>query len=57
MKKEIKQILEKWGCKHKWRIHHNSKIFLRGEINQFPIQVKQTLICEICGKIKQINLC
>ena len=56
MKKVIEQILRKIGCFHKWKIHHIHKIFMRGEEKKLPIEARETLICEICGKIKRITL-
>lgn len=51
----IKKIFEKWFCKHKWKVHYTMEIYNSGG-SPIPSKVRQTIICENCGKIKQINL-
>lgn len=50
----LKKLLEKWSCKHKWQIHHKANIY--GSGYDMPTEIRHTLICENCGKIKQISL-
>lgn len=51
----LRKLIEKWSCKHKWKIHHNTEVY-DTEIAKTPTKLRQTLICQECGKIKQINL-
>lgn len=55
MKRLFDKWLEKWLCSHQWKSHNKTKIFsdYRGDI---PVKVRETLICDKCGKIKQISL-
>ena len=42
-------------CAHKWKVHNECDIAVL--IGDQPWnQTRQTLICEICGEIKSINL-
>lgn len=51
----LKLWLEKLSCKHKWKIHHITKVYEHSD-NSMPREIKQTLICQECGKIKRIKL-
>ena len=51
----LRKLIEKWSCKHKWKIHNTTNVH-DTEIPDMPTAVRQTLICQECGKIKQINL-
>lgn len=51
----LSKLIEKWSCRHKWEIHNTTNIH-DTEIPDIPTEVRQTLICKECGKIKQINL-
>lgn len=51
----IKQLFEKWACKHTWAIHNKTDIWSSPK-GLYPIQARQTLICTKCGKIKKIVL-
>ena len=51
------RLLEKLLCKHKWKIHFTTELY--GETwngERGVVKRKQTLICESCGKLKQILL-
>jgi len=50
----IKKLIEKWTCKHKWKVHYENKIYNKG--SELPHTIQQTLMCEECGKIKKIKL-
>lgn len=55
----LKQLLEKWACKHKWKVHYNGAVYNTNDSpskGDLPIRREQTLICESCGKIKKITL-
>ena len=55
--KKYIRLLEKLLCKHKWKIHFTTELY--GETwngERGVIKRKQTLICESCGKLKQILL-
>ena len=51
----LRKLIEKWSCKHKWEIHSTTNIH-DTDIPDMPTKIRQTLICQHCGKIKQINL-
>ena len=53
--KMLRKLIEKWSCKHKWKIHNTTNI-RDTEMPDIPTAVRQTLICQECGKIKKINL-
>jgi len=49
-------IFKKIFCGHKWKLHYELKgaiTYPNGRVDQYIIH---TLICEHCGKIKQIKL-
>lgn len=48
------KLFEKLFCKHKWKLHAEVSILYRDTKDVY--MERQTLICEICGKIKQIKL-
>jgi hypothetical protein len=50
----IKKLIEKWTCKHKWKVHY--EVSVRDSGRDLPHTVRQTLICTECGKIKRIKL-
>ena len=51
-----KKIVDKLFCTHKWNSHAKApkKLYWDGELN-IPSGNIEVLICEKCGKIKQIN--
>ena len=51
----LKNLLDKWSCKHDWKMHHQNNIFV-GSDSERPYEVRQTLICNHCGKVKKITL-
>ena len=51
----LRKLIEKLSCNHKWEIHNTTNI-RDTEMPDIPTEVRQTLICKECGKIKQINL-
>lgn len=57
MKELIKNLLKKWSCFHKWELHKEVKtydpVFNSGNR---PVAIHQTLICNVCGKIKKISV-
>lgn len=50
-----KKLIEKLLCMHKWQVHETVRIFETPEA-KYPVSSSQVLICEHCGKIKQIKL-
>ena len=50
----FKQLINKFLCSHKWLVHNETKVL--GKIGEGLFNYRQTLICEKCGKIKQIKL-
>ncbi len=58
MKKEIEKLLEKWACGHQWKFYAEMDLFVKGDNRAIPIpiQIRHTLICKKCGKIKKIVL-
>ena len=51
----INNLLKKWTCSHKWKVHHQSQQF-ESSTDERPYEVRHTLICKNCGKIVQIKL-
>lgn len=50
-----KKIIDKLFCNHKWNSHAKN-CYSNGEFNAGRIEsTSEILICEKCGKIKQIN--
>lgn len=54
-KNMFKKIIEKWLCKHKWQVHREIEAY-DGEHSKTPHTIRQTLICQECGKITKIKL-
>jgi len=52
----ILKLIEKWACKHQWKVHHNMEVYNTLNNPKMPRKVRQTLICKKCGKIKQVDL-
>lgn len=53
----ITQILDKWSCKHQWKVHDTTQVYdVHDDPNGVPRFRQQTLICTVCGKIKKITL-
>lgn len=52
MRNVIKQILEKFACKHDWYVHEETHVMTDWGESYY----RQTLICRKCGKIKSIKL-
>jgi len=59
MWKSLIEILNKISCHHDWRIHSSTDIYenvhWRAKDSK-PIETRQTLICNKCGKIEKITL-
>jgi hypothetical protein len=51
----FKKLIEKWLCKHKWEVHKEVKGYY-GQHSTRPTSIRQTLICQECGKIIKIKL-
>jgi hypothetical protein len=51
----LKKIIEKLFCKHKWQVHSKIEVY-GGEHSKTPHTMRQTLICQECGKITKIKL-
>lgn len=49
----IKRMMDKWLCCHDWEHHVTDRI--KDDCNRV-IELRETLICKKCGKIKQIML-
>jgi hypothetical protein len=53
----IKEIFEKWSCKHSWKVHYESRVLVKDFAGQmYGRYTVQTLICKNCGKIKKIKV-
>ena len=51
------KILEKLLCGHKWEVHFTTDIYGKTwNKEKGIIERQQTLICQLCGKIKKIKL-
>lgn len=50
----FKRLIDKLLCCHEWMTFSEVKMYGRNE-NEYPTQIKYTLICKKCGKIKQIT--
>ena len=55
MKEFFYELLQKLCCCHKWEVHYTVNVYESNNSTR-PYETKQTLICEKCGKIKQIKL-
>lgn len=61
----MKQLFEKWFCKHVWKAHHRRETKIeyfdtKDNYNWYKIPlhksiITEILICEKCGKIKKIT--
>lgn len=49
------KLVEKWACRHCWKIHHTVDVYV-SSFDKMPYKTKRTLICSKCGKIKKITL-
>lgn len=49
---KILQIIDKWGCHHKWKLEVETKVLL----NDYGYYYRRIYICEKCGKFKKIKL-
>jgi hypothetical protein len=49
----FKRLIDKLLCCHEWMTFSEVKMY--GNSNEYPTQIKYTLICKKCGKIKQIT--
>jgi len=56
----FKQLFKRWllkhTCSHDWEVHYEIKVRDSDSILNIPVAIRQTLICNKCGKIKKINL-
>lgn len=55
----FKYILDKLFCKHSWKVFSQTKSYKEGQSEakgNLPIRITQILICQKCGKIKQITM-
>lgn len=55
----IKQLLEKWACKHEWKLEIKSPVYLtrNGEqIGKHPKAIYYVYVCQKCGKLEKITL-
>lgn len=59
----MKALFEKWFCKHKW-LSHNKESYQRETFQRVHggerslgknVFTREVLICEVCGKIKNIE--
>ena len=51
----LKNYLDKISCHHQWEVHEQVNRFQFDE-STMPVEVRQTLICKRCGKIKKITI-
>lgn len=49
------KLVEKWACCHRWESHFKTNVYEK-PFSTRPCELKETLICSKCGKIKQIKL-
>lgn len=56
MKQALINLINKWACNHLWNVHYEIAVWDKEASLEMPIETKQTLICEKCGKIKRIIL-
>lgn len=53
----IMRLLDKWACSHKWYKYQRTEVYAYPyRDKEFPLYSIDTLICNKCGKIKQIKL-
>ena len=51
----MKKIIEKWLCKHQWKVHFTTEAYDKND-KESPLFRRRTFICNECGKFKQIKL-
>lgn len=51
----LKQLFQKACCCHDWEERYKTRVF-ETDSSSRPYEIKVTLVCKKCGKIKQINL-
>jgi len=58
----MKELFEKWFCKHTWKLDYNNRTTVydetcRNPSKDIPIRYENTriYICEKCGKIKKLR--
>ena len=52
----LKQLLEKWACKHKWGVYAKRKVENSDSNGNMGLYYMHTFICEKCGKFKRIKI-
>lgn len=55
MKEKLLQILDKWGCHHKWVILKNIDSYSYAS-DKFPSSFIDLYTCQKCGEFKKIKL-
>lgn len=51
------KLLEKLLCPHEWQLHKEIKVYDENyTYNNFPVEIRQILVCKKCGKIEKIKL-
>lgn len=55
MWKALIKLVEKWACCHRWESWQKTNVFEFPNSSR-PCEIKETLICSKCGKIKKIIL-
>jgi Fe2+ or Zn2+ uptake regulation protein len=51
----LNDLLTKISCHHDWKVHNEVSVY-ESDRSKRPYKIVQTLICNKCGKIKQIEL-
>ena len=51
----FKRLIDKLLCCHEWITFSEVKMYDSSSRSERPTQIKYTLICKKCGKIKQIT--
>lgn len=49
-KKLIQAIIDKWFCKHEWRVFSEDSAYYTVD-DKMPFRVDRTAVCNKCGKI------
>lgn len=56
MKQALINLINKWACSHEWNMHRRSSSYEYNDSTRLPVEIIETLVCEKCGKIKQIKV-
>lgn len=54
MRTALINLINKWACAHSWDTYATANRWEKGI--EMPVEVRHTIVCVKCGKIKKIQL-